>query len=200
MNWPPSTDRSAKARERRNHTLQPTALITEAHTRLIDMPQPTSTPTECLAVHCERRADHSSPQHRHVYHAMTHVLSAAGSTSRPQKGHEVTAVAGKVLDMRTQKATPVPAPRPASASESHDMRSHPIYDSRPGGIHDPSRINQGRFPRARRLAPHHVQRPGSAASRACTTGGGISAGTTSGAGIPGQRQRRDGRPCRSCRS
>src|SRR5688572_11188502 len=59
-----------------------------------------------------RRADHSSPQRRHVYHAMTHVLSAAGSTSRPQKGHEVTAVAGKVLDMRTQKATAVP-PQPS---------------------------------------------------------------------------------------
>ena len=48
-----------------------------------------------------RRADHSWPQRRHVYHAMTHVLSAAGATSRPQKGHEVTAVAGRVVDMPT---------------------------------------------------------------------------------------------------
>ena len=55
-----------------------------------------------------RRADHSWPQRRQLYHAITQVLSGAGSTGRPQKGHDVAAVTWNVLDMLMRKATIVP--------------------------------------------------------------------------------------------
>jgi hypothetical protein len=45
------------------------------------------------------RADHSWPQRRQVYHATIQVLSGAGSTDRPQTGHDVVAVAESVVDM-----------------------------------------------------------------------------------------------------
>jgi hypothetical protein len=44
------------------------------------------------------RADHSWPQRQQLYHAMIQLLSGAGSTGRPQTGHDVAAVAGKVVD------------------------------------------------------------------------------------------------------
>ena len=55
------------------------------------------------------RADHSWPQRRQLYHAMTQVLSGAGSTDRPQTGHDVAAVTGNdVDDMSIRRATIVP--------------------------------------------------------------------------------------------
>jgi hypothetical protein len=54
------------------------------------------------------RADHSWPQRRHVYHATTQVLSAVGSTGRPQRGHAIVAVADNVSNIQTPSATIVP--------------------------------------------------------------------------------------------
>jgi hypothetical protein len=54
------------------------------------------------------RADHSWPQRRQVYHATTHVLSGAGSTGRPQTGHDIVAVVGNSSNMQTSGATTVP--------------------------------------------------------------------------------------------
>jgi hypothetical protein len=45
------------------------------------------------------RADHSWPQRRQLYHAITQVLSGVGSTGRPQTGHDVAAITGNVVDI-----------------------------------------------------------------------------------------------------
>jgi hypothetical protein len=66
-----------------------------------------------------RRADHSWPQRRQLYHAMTQVLSAAGSTGRPHIGQDAIAVAGNFRDISMPRATIVPpdnrAPNGANA-------------------------------------------------------------------------------------
>jgi len=46
------------------------------------------------------RADHSWPQRRQLYQATIHVLSVAGSTGRPQTGHDIVAVIGNDVDMQ----------------------------------------------------------------------------------------------------
>ena len=45
------------------------------------------------------RADHSWPQQRQLYQATTQVLSGVGSTSRPQTGHDIVAVAESIMNM-----------------------------------------------------------------------------------------------------
>ena len=54
------------------------------------------------------RADHSCPQRGQLYHAITHVLSAAGSTGRSQIGQDIRAVVASALDTKTPSATIVP--------------------------------------------------------------------------------------------
>ena len=54
------------------------------------------------------RADHSWPQRRQLYHATIQVLSVAGSTGRPQTGHDIVAVMGNDVDMQASGATFVP--------------------------------------------------------------------------------------------
>ena len=75
------------------------------------------------------RADHSCPQRGQLYHAMTHVLSAAGSTGRSQTGHDIIAVVRSALDMATPRATIMPCATagqngPALASRNDHMRNY----------------------------------------------------------------------------
>ena len=66
------------------------------------------------------RADHSWPQRRQLYQATTQVLSGAGSTGRPQTGHDIVAVAEKV-HMTTVVAMTVPLRRWPN-QQRHAMR------------------------------------------------------------------------------
>ena len=68
------------------------------------------------------RADHSWPQRRQVYHATTHVLSGAGSTGRPQTGHDIVAVVGNSSNMQTSGATTVPFATVAKWASARSQR------------------------------------------------------------------------------